>query len=219
MTHYLKRIVTLKCENDGRAFGVTGAGLGYKYWLIGTAGTGAEFCAGSIIQCGFRFNIHPFIRATAQHAEALGVKAGQYIAGIRWVENVDDAGFDISRHPDGTPVVGWDRHLARLEADADAEEADRTEPDTGELVRRQAEAEADTRDDEELEAAGDILAEVVDRSPGVKVQCKSCDARFDTHAEFNRHATDCPGIVPVISGESFADYAARCDAHRIKNIH
>jgi len=187
MTHYLKRTVTLTDSLD-----VTPKGLGYNYWLASHHSLTTVGADGIVHSASYTFHVHPFIKATAQHAEALGVYVGQSIAGIRWVDHKDDESADPQLRQ---AAVSFDQHLARLEAEAEAVEADRTAA-AGEYIVTDrtppgyGPAEADTRDDEELEAAGDILADVVDRSPGVKVRCKSCDARFDTHAEFEDHSCD-----------------------------
>jgi len=131
MTHYLKRIVKLT-----DSLNVTPKGLGYTYWLAaGRTSTGwisaswlntAVYVAGSVDRPGgidYHFHIHPFIKATAQHAEALGVEVGQAIAGIRWVDHKDDESADPQLRQ---AAVSFDQHLARLEADAEAVEADRT---------------------------------------------------------------------------------------------
>lgn len=128
MTHYLKRTVTLTQSLD-----VTPKGLGYNYWLAATSRTdlgwiSTAFLNGQVAPDGtvsvldlrfpgFVIHVHPFIEATAAHAEALGVEVGQAIAGIRWVDG-------RLRSVPGDTGVSFDKHLARLEAEA--EEADRT---------------------------------------------------------------------------------------------
>jgi hypothetical protein len=260
MTHYLTRTVKLNHK-----YSLTIKGGGYDHWLVVKGGLPFPILAASVeIDGGYIYHIHPFQKATPRLAGAIGVKPGQYVAGVRWVDSPRGCSFDnhvaaleavletadeLAAAVAGLRISGelydnpsrkltaeetdqveaylrsGDDDIARAEADDDyahsvAGQIDAAVeagviPSEGLLE----EAEADTRDDEELEAAGDILAEVVDRSPGVKVRCKSCDARFDTHAEFNLHATDCPGIVPVVNGESFEEYSARCDAHREAKDH
>jgi len=127
MTHYLKRIVKLT-----DSLNVTPKGLGYTYWLAaGRTSTGwmaSGFLNRFVVKGGsvavvegpgdgFVIHVHPFIKATAQHAEALGVEVGQAIAGIRWV----DGGTRAVATDTG---ASFDNRLEQLEAEA--EEADRT---------------------------------------------------------------------------------------------
>lgn len=117
MQYYPKRILFL-----GNGLSVTPEGLGYRSWLIAhdrrgltylnsAVATGGRFDTGPSRpgHPGFMFQVHPFVRATAQHAEALGVEVGQPIAGIRWIEDNDEDGW-----------VPWDSHLK----DLDEEQAD-----------------------------------------------------------------------------------------------
>ena len=115
MTHYLKRMVTLTDSLD-----VTPSGLGYKYWLAFTGRmlpTSLENASrrGDIDARGFEFHVHPFIKANAAHSEDLGVEVGQWIAGIRWVDELPPIGVA----PNEFNGRNWDTFLADLERKSD----------------------------------------------------------------------------------------------------
>lgn len=63
---------------------VTGAGLGYKNWLVNPHSVAPG--SGSIRTGTYVIHHHPFIRAKKIHADELGVPIGMSIAGIRWVD-------------------------------------------------------------------------------------------------------------------------------------
>ena len=112
MRYYLKRIVFL-----GNGLSVTPEGLGYRSWLIAHDRRGLTYLNSNVApggrldngpsrlgHPGFLFHLHPFIKATAQHAEALGVDVGQPIAGIRWIDENQQDGW-----------CPWDSYLKDLD--------------------------------------------------------------------------------------------------------
>ena len=144
MTHYLKRIVKLT-----DSLNVTPKGLGYTYWLAaGRTSTGwmaSGFLNRFVVEGGsvavvegpgdgFVIHVHPFIKATAQHAEALGVEVGQAIAGIRWV----DGGIRSMATDTG---ANFDNRLEQLEAEA--VESDRTAAEAREALELETAAHRD----------------------------------------------------------------------------
>ena len=60
--------------------------LGYDKWIV-YAGISNPPVTRTIDHKGKTLHIHPFIRATQKHVDALSVELGEYIAGVRWEDN------------------------------------------------------------------------------------------------------------------------------------
>lgn len=60
--------------------------LGYDKWII-YFGIINPPVTNSVEHKGKTYYIHPFIKAKQKHVDALNVKLGEYIAGVRWEDN------------------------------------------------------------------------------------------------------------------------------------